>query len=546
MSYTGQLGESAMSAPWEDYSSGPWSDYKPSQKIDEPLKIGKAGFEDAMRSTLNDEGWIGRNYAGVGTVFSDLYEGAKQFFGKGDTDQIQANKIIADEAPIGAFAGNAALAAIPMGGTSAGLKGAALVGGAFGALQPTENNETWQDRLKAKLINTGMGAAAGATGQVVADTLGKALASRLARNTNAMTANAPIDQTLAAARQEGFVVPPTSVNPALMNQLKEGIAGKIATAQTASNVNADLTDALARRAVGLPTNAPLTSDAMQAIRKQAFQQGYEPVAQIGMIPTDAKYQMEIDQIANKFQGAAKSFPGAISDDVSALIKPFKVGQFDAGDALQASQYLRDKAQQAFRNGDTGLGKAAKDASKAIEDQIERSLSLQIGGNTTYPSPQDLLKNFRDARQLMAKSHTIEDAIVKGGGTINAKKLAARVQAGKPLTDELKTIGDFANNFPKAMQPRQQVAGPAVSKLNSFSSLMGAVLGGAGGGIPGGLVGAAAPFVIPPAMRARLLSEAVQNGLLDEKYAVPLMLRGGNALSGYLAPAGIAGAEAFSQ
>jgi hypothetical protein len=82
----------------------------------------------------------------------------------------------------------------------------------------------------------------------------------------------------------------------------------------------------------------------------------------------------------------------------------------------------------------------REASDAIEGQIERHLAAQ-GKNGA-----DALQKFRDARTLMAKSHSVEQALVEGGGQVNAKVLGAALQRGKPLSGELKTIGAFANNF----------------------------------------------------------------------------------------------------
>jgi len=520
-----------------------------------PLKIGEEGFGDALRETLKGTDWITRNAAGAGTAVGDIYQGAKQFFGAADPQQLEANRIMAEEAPVGSFAGNAALTAIPFGTIGQGLKGAAMIGAGYGALQPVQGDQSVANVLKGKLMNTGLGAAGGVAGQYVGDKIGAALANKAATRSAQQSVNQPIDKTLQDALAAGFKAPPTSVNPTWWNQLKEGIAGKVATAQTASNVNADLTDALSRKAVGLAKDAPLTSQAMQQIRSQAYQQGYEPVASLGTVKVDGAYQKTISAIVNKYRGVSNSFPGAAPDDVAELARPYLVNQFDAGDALQTSQFLRDQANEAFRAGKTGLGKASKDIAKAIEDQIERSLSangvstaipIQINGQQTYVSPADLLKNFRDARKLMAKAHTVEDAIVEGGGTINAKKLAQRAQAGKPLTDELATIGNFANNFGKAMQPRAQVAGPAVSKLNSFAALMGGSAGGVMGGLPGAIAGSAAPFIVPPAMRSRLLSDAVQQQLLN-RYGPSIFERGGNALAQNL-PMGltVGGLEAMGQ
>lgn len=108
-----------------------------------PVKIGKDAFPDTLRKTLQEADWGTRNIAGAGTALANLYEGGKQLFGFGNEDNIKNQRIIAEEAPVGAIAGNVAafapLAFVPGANTVAG--GAAL-GAITGAVQPTIEGES--------------------------------------------------------------------------------------------------------------------------------------------------------------------------------------------------------------------------------------------------------------------------------------------------------------------------------------------------------------------------------------------------------------------
>lgn len=496
-----------------------------------PAKIGMAGFGDTFRAELAKESPLMQSLVGFGTAAGNAIEGVKQIFGQGNQANIEANKIMEHNAPVSAFAGNVATTAVPFGLAGNSLRAAGAVGAGIGFLNPVEGEQTLGNIAQGKAINTAIGAATGAAGQVIANKAGGYIADKLAGVQQARIQNAPIDQTLQDAISAGLVVPPSSVNPTFLNTMKEGVSGKIATAQVASNRNAPIIDDLARQAVGLPKGAPLTSDAMQAIRGQAYKKGYEPIATVGAIPTDNAYQAALDAVVANRKAASNSFPNSFKDEVTPFIDSLRVGGFDAGEGLKATQILRDSATDAFKNGNADLGRASRSAAKAIEDQIERHLARPIGGaqptyavpgpngQVTYMTASDLLQNFRDARQLMAKAHTVEDAIVEGGGTVNARKMAQRVQAGKPMTGELATIGNFANNFPRATHPATQVSGPGVSKLTHLASLM---LGGGGGaalgGPVGGIAGAAAMETLPYALRARMLSKGAQQAALDSKYA----------------------------
>jgi hypothetical protein len=260
--------------------------------------------------------------------------------------------------------------------------------------------------------------------------------------------------------------------------------------------------------------------------------------------TDAAYEGALNSLVMGQKRAASSFPNAVKDEIAPFVDSMRVKQFDAGDAIAMTRILREKASGAYQKGDKDLGKAYRSVSKALEDQIERGLSRQ-GQNGA-----ELLNNFRDARTLMAKSHDIEDAIVKGGGTLDARVLARKAQRGKYMTDEVATIANFANNFGKSAQPAKQIQGPGVSKLDYAMSVLG---GGAGasladegsGGMGAGL-GALATIMGPKAARAYLLSGRSQNALRDI-YRLGLPTRAANSLLQY-APAGgtVFGLNALSQ
>lgn len=144
------------------------------------LKIGKEAFADELRSVLQGTDWGTRNIAGAGTALSNLWEGAKQFIGKGDAQQIAANKIIEQEAPIGAIAGNVALTAIPFSMVGNSLKAAGAVGAGVGALNPVGGDQTLENIAKGKAFNAVLGGAAGIAGQWIPNKLLSASGNKVA------------------------------------------------------------------------------------------------------------------------------------------------------------------------------------------------------------------------------------------------------------------------------------------------------------------------------------------------------------------------------
>jgi hypothetical protein len=507
-----------------------------------PMKTGREGFKDILKKELENANPFTRNLAGAGTALSNLYEGAKQFVGAGDQNRIEENKIIEQAAPVGAFLGNAALTAVPFAAVGNSLKAAGAVGAGFGALNPVEGEQTLGNIVQGKLQNAAIGGALGAGGQALANKAGNYFAGKIAQRADEAIARAPIDKTLQDAVDMGLVAPPSAVKPTWFNQTRDSIGGKNLTAQEFSNKNAETVDAAIRKVAGLADNTPITGDAMKSVRTAAFNRGYAPLQQLGEVPVDSKTIQALDDIAKKYTGAAESFPDAISSEIPALTAAFKVPKFDAAQGLQAIQILNDNATKAFKAGDASLGKANKKIATALEDQLERRLE-SAGQDGAM-----MLKQYRDSRKLMAKAFTIEDAIIEGGGTIDARKLASIAQ-NKPgrLTDELAVIGNFANNFPSAMQPAKKIQGPGVSALNLMASGGYGTAGGFIGGPAGAAIGMAYPFIARPLARQSAMSRGTQNALAQRMLGLSAPEASVNALARYLPVGGtVLGLEAFGQ
>ena len=180
------------------------------------------------------------------------------------------------------------------------------------------------------------------------------------------------------------------------------------------------------------------------------------------------------------------------------------------------------ADKAGAGGDKATASAYKKAATAIEDAIDRHL-------IDIQAPAEMIDAFRQARQLIAKTYTVEKAINPTAGTIDARKIGAELRKGRPLTGELKTVGDFANRFPKAAQPVENMGSlPQTSPLDwaSFGTMSALT------SQPLLMTGVMAR----PAARALALSPVVQNGLaepsrdsiiralLNDEQLMPLLMR----------------------
>lgn len=308
------------------------------------------------------------------------------------------------------------------------------------------------------------------------------------------------------ARQAGYVIPPTQARPTLGNRLLEGFSGKITTAQNASAKNQEVTKSLATEALGLPKGTTITPDVLANVRSTAGQ-AYDAIGQSGTIRPGTSYDAALDKIVMPHLQASVGFPAAKPSPVVGLIDSLRSQAFDASSAVAKIKELRSAADDAFRTGNTDIGRASKSAAKALEDAIEEH--LQTAGQT------QLLKEFRDARQLIAKTYTVEKALNPASGGVDARKLGAELKKGKPLSGELKQAAEFGLQFPKAAQTVEGMGSlPQTSPLDWI-----------GAGTISGLSGSPLPMALGmarPAARAAALSPMVQNRLVQQA-------RGTNAL-----------------
>ena len=309
--------------------------------------------------------------------------------------------------------------------------------------------------------------------------------------------------------QSGYVLPPTQVKPSLANRLIEGIAGKITTAQNASFINQQVTNKLAARSLGLPDDAVITPETLQNIRSTAGQ-AYENLRASGRVKTSPKFTQALDNIEpyRDAKAASADFVSPEAKSIIDVIDSLKTPSFDVKSALSKIKLLRDNADEAFGNNKTLLGRANREASEVLENTIENYLANS--------KQTDLLDKFRQARQTIAKTYSVEDALNPKTGTIDAKKLASQLRGKKPLTGELKQIGEFGAAFPKASQVPENMG--SLTQISPLDYLATAGLGAAGastGSVENALM-ASSLGLIRPAFRSAALSQPIQKGLSKQQ------------------------------
>ena len=303
-----------------------------------------------------------------------------------------------------------------------------------------------------------------------------------------------------SAQDLGLTIPPSQARASLGNRLLEGVAGKLTTAQNASAKNAQKVGEVIARDLGIPDGVPLNTESLGAVKRAAGTL-YDAVSSAGTVTPGASYQKALDAIAAPHVQAAKGFQNAKPSPVLQMVESLRSESFDAASAVAKIKELRSAADDAFKPGGAGadIGRAAKSAAKALEDALD--------GHLTAIGEPELLGQFRNARQLYAKATSVEKAMDATTGTVDARKLAAQIQKGKPLSGDTRKVAEAAAQFKTAFKPPEQMG--SLPQLSPLDWAMGGGVGMATGNpLAALMIGAR------PAARAIALSPVVQSRLVQ--------------------------------
>lgn len=236
---------------------------------------------------------------------------------------------------------------------------------------------------------------------------------------------------------KGFVVSPGQAAAGKGARTLEAFASRPRVEQHTQFLNQFKVDEIARRELRFPPDAPMTRTTIGNAIEDAFERGYGPIKKVATITTGRKYREALNNIAFKYDQAAKDFPAAQRAEVSELVDSHRVRHYSGEGAIAEIRILRENASKAFKNGDTELGKANREVANAIENNIELNLKAR---------KQDvLLSNLRSAREYIAKASDIRDTIE--AGNVNAMDLVNKLENNVPLSGGLKQIAEFAQAAP---------------------------------------------------------------------------------------------------
>jgi hypothetical protein len=296
---------------------------------------------------------------------------------------------------------------------------------------------------------------------------------------------------------EGATLPPTQVNPSMLNRIIEGISGKQQTSQIASVKNQQLINEQARKALKLAPDVEITPQVLQQFRAEKGL-AYDALRANPSYYADKQFFADLNKETARLQNMK-------SLDVSAelkLLNNLKQMNFNGDELVESIKRLRDNAQtnsSPLANArDKDLGRAQKFAAQQLENLAERNL-------TNFNQP-DVMANFKQARQDIAKSYTIEKALNATTGNVSGADLGNLARKGKIVPAELQTLANAAGAYPTAFQNVARIGSvPGFSPLDIGT----AGIASAAAGNPSVMLSAATR----PTLRSLAVSPMYQRNML---------------------------------
>jgi hypothetical protein len=296
---------------------------------------------------------------------------------------------------------------------------------------------------------------------------------------------------------EGATLPPTQVNPSMLNRLIEGISGKQQTSQIASVKNQQLVNEQARKTLNLAPDVEITPQVLQQYR-DVKGQAYDALRANPAYYADKPFLNDINSKTAEIQkrgGLVKS-----GEELN-LLNELKQLRFDGDGLVEKIKVLRSDSDVNFRSADPDkirLAQVQKFASKQLEDLAERNLK-----NFNQP---DVMTNFKQARQDIAKSYTIEKALNAATGNVSGAALGQRAATGKIVPSELQALSNAAAAYPTAFQNVARIGSvPGFSPLDIGT----AGIASAAAGNPSVMLSAATR----PTLRSLAVSPMYQRNML---------------------------------
>jgi hypothetical protein len=311
-----------------------------------------------------------------------------------------------------------------------------------------------------------------------------------------------------------------------VSQAMAGVSGKARVDTMLQNANVPRFQGMAAQSTGVPVHN-ITEEALSRASREVSDATYQPIRDLGQIHLgshnvghsrySSTFQRELDDISARYASAEGH--ASLDNAVNSL----RVREMPANVALERVQQIRNDAGAAFKRGDRNIGRALREVSESVENQIERNLAQR--------NPQQVVEAYRAGRQQIARNNAVKDMLVDPHtGIVDPVKAQQLLEDGVRLDGPLLTIAKAGSpEFAAATRAPKSKALP-FDTSDAWMSGGALGIGGAGAlfgaGAAGGGIGLATALAIPAArtgMRHGLVSNAGQRAMTRNLYDQPGML-----------------------
>lgn len=254
--------------------------------------------------------------------------------------------------------------------------------------------------------------------------------------------NAPKDKLLKVAQKEGYVALPSDVGAGKGSKGLETLSGKFKSEELFSSKNQNIGNNLTRKYLGLQETTPLNAETLDTLR-DLQSPAYEAVRGTGMIDLGNKNPLAsfVGKV-NSTQGGRSALFGEVKPQYS----------IDASDAVEQIRLLRSDGNDYYRSG-TDIQKPNPKLKALGQKYINEANKLEgiLESHVNKIGQPELIDNFRNARKEIAKTYSVEKALI-GENLIDYRKVGKMIDKKQPITGELALAGKFAKEFPRVNKP----------------------------------------------------------------------------------------------
>jgi len=242
--------------------------------------------------------------------------------------------------------------------------------------------------------------------------------------------NVTRDAILQNARKEGFTVLPSQIGAGIVPRSLEIMSGKFKAEELQGYKNTQAATNSARKYLGLTEDTPLNDITFDKL-KETYAAPYETLSAL------PKTEISTQTVKSAKTGGVSTTPIYKTGEV--LNEQLKIARDDAR--------ILQRALDNELNPPKNPNQIRKELQAAKNDvkKLEREFEILALKNNR----KDLIPELNEARKNIAKVYTIENATNTELGLVDSKKIGKQLSKGVPLTNEMKTVAEFANAFPKA-------------------------------------------------------------------------------------------------